>query len=124
MLFQDDISRLCLGVNSAQFSNNLMDVVMESKFLDFNIDKSCFLVIGSAKARKQIKEQLMETPLTLSGYPMKEVQCEKWLGDYIHIEGNNRSIIETIKKRYGLAMIWIWISNAFLMITESTLLVV
>ena len=40
LLFQDDIARLSLSVQSAQFGNDVMRSVAESKLLDFNIEKS------------------------------------------------------------------------------------
>ena len=46
LLFQDDISRVSLNVESAQHGYDLLDHVLESKLLDFNVDKSRFLVVG------------------------------------------------------------------------------
>ena len=40
LLYQDDVFRLCLDPFSAQIGNEFMDNVMETKLLDFNLDKS------------------------------------------------------------------------------------
>ena len=100
LLYQDDIFRLCSDPFSAQIGNALIDTVMETKLLDFNIDKSCYLVIGPKAGQNKIREHFKETPLTLSGQPMKEANEEKYLGDYISSEGLARSTMITIKKRY------------------------
>jgi hypothetical protein len=65
-----------------------MDNVMETKLLDFNLDKSCYIFVGSEKAKSEMKEKFKETTLTLSGKPMKEVSNEKYLGDYISTLGS------------------------------------
>ena len=83
LLYQDDVFRLCLDPFSAQIGNEFMDNVMETKLLDFNLDKSCYIIVGNNDAKAKMKEQFKATPLTLSGKPMKEVDNEKYLGDYI-----------------------------------------
>ena len=72
---------------------------METKLLDFNLDKSCYLVVGKPEVRKIMAKQLESAPLTLSGFPMKETAQEKYLGDYIHQNGNPDSVLATIKAR-------------------------
>ena len=52
LLFQDDISRVATNVLAAQKGNNRMESVMETKLLDFNLDKSCYIVIGNEKSKK------------------------------------------------------------------------
>ena len=65
MLFQDDISRLSTSVWGAQSGNNKMESVMETKLLDFNLDKSCLIIMGSKKRKAEI-----ENPLKLCGQDM------------------------------------------------------
>ena len=100
LLHQDDIFRLCSDPFSAQIGNALIDTVMETKLLDFNLDKSYYTVMGPKTGQNNIREQFKETPLTLSGQLMKEVNEEKYLGDYISSQGLARSTMVTIKKRY------------------------
>ena len=104
LLFQDDIGRICDSVEASQHGNDRVAHVMESKLLDFNIDKSCFLVVGNDKSKENIRNQLEVSPLTLSGFPMKEMTQEKYLGDYLHCNGNPDSVAATVKVRSGLAV--------------------
>ena len=104
MLFQDDIGRICDSVKASQHGNDRVAHVMESKLLDFNIDKSCFLVVGNTKSKQNIRKQLEASPLTLSGFPMKEMTQEKYLGDYLHCNGNPDSVAATVQVRSGLAV--------------------
>ena len=88
LLYQDDIFRLCSDPFSAQIGNELIDAVMETKLPDFNLDKSCYLVLGPKEKQSEIRTYFESTPLTLSGQPMKEASEEKYLGDYISSEGH------------------------------------
>jgi hypothetical protein len=92
---------MCADTFSAQIGNQLIDTVMETKLLDFNLDKSCYMVIGEECAQNDIRKQFQETPLTLSGVVMKEVNEEKYLGDYISAGGLDKSTIVTIDRRYN-----------------------
>ena len=96
---QDDIFRMCEDTFSAQIGNELIDTVMETKLLDFNLDKSCYIIVGKNKSQKDIRDSFKANPLQLSGNPMKEVSEEKYLGDYISTKGLADSIIVTIDKR-------------------------
>ena len=104
LLYQDDVFRLCLDPFSAQIGNEFMDNVMETKLLDFNLDKSCYIIIGDTDAKVKMKEQFKSAPLTLSGKPMKEVDSEKYLGDYISTLGTTDTALITVKKRHNKAM--------------------
>ena len=42
--------------------------------------------------------------IKLCGSNIESVESEKWLGDYLHTEGNSQSIITTVRKRYGIAL--------------------
>ena len=77
---------------------------MESKLLDFNVSKSSYMVVGNKNITKTIEEELKEETITLCGKEMNRKDCDKWLGDYLHCQGNSQSVITTIKKRYGLAI--------------------
>ena len=101
LLFQDDIARVCDTVEAAQHGNALVNHVMESKLLDFNLDKSVYIIVGNHSVRKSLEKEFEETPLTLAGVPMKEVTQEKYLGDQIHQLGNSESVLATIKARAG-----------------------
>ena len=48
---------MCTDPFSAQIGNELIDTVMETMLLDFNLNKSCYLVIGDKEAQKDLKEK-------------------------------------------------------------------
>ena len=100
-LFQDDVSRMCQDPLSAQMGNDRMEAMAETKLLDFNMDKSCLIIIGQGKARKVLEDQFDENPPLLYGQKMKRVTCEKYLGDQISSGGMAESVIATINKRKG-----------------------
>ena len=79
VMYQDDVARLADSVEAAQAGNDRMLTMGETKLLDYNIDKSCFMVIGLKKAKKIIERQLEETPLLLCDVPMKQEECTKCL---------------------------------------------
>ena len=65
LLFQDDVARMSLDPEAAQMGNYKMETVMESKLLDFNQDKCCYIVVGGKKAQITMKESLKSCPLML-----------------------------------------------------------
>ena len=54
VLFQDDLAKVSKSIDEAQRANNKMVDMMESKVLDFNLTKSCVIVMGEDKARKKL----------------------------------------------------------------------
>ena len=55
--------------------------MIDLKFLDFNLDKSCAIVIGPRAKRKEMNEQLLDNPIKLCQKTIKVVEVEKYLGD-------------------------------------------
>ena len=104
LLYQDDILRLSYSIADAQTSNDKMESLAETKLLDYNLEKSCFLLIGSNKAKKHLAQQNKRRPLTLCGAPMVQEECAKYLGDWISSAGLGDSVAVTVKKRKGLAL--------------------
>ena len=49
LIFQEFISRLSSSPADAQAGNIYIEACMESKLLELNLDKSCFIVLGSKK---------------------------------------------------------------------------
>ena len=90
---------MCDNPLSAQIGNELIDSVMETKLLDFNLDKSCYIVTGDLKAQEPIRESFSDNPLKLSGKDMKEANEEKYLGDFLSSKGLGESILVTINSR-------------------------
>ena len=103
-LFQDDILRASDSVESLMHGNALIEHVMEDKLLNLNKDKSKYMVIGNKKIAKEIRKRLEAETIRLSGNEMSESETEKYLGDYFHSEGNDLSVVTTVKRRLGKAM--------------------
>ena len=103
-LFQDDISRLCWDPVSAQMGIDKLEAMAETKLLDFNLDKSCIIIIGQGKPKDELERQFRANPPLLYGEEMKIVTEEKYLGDQISTGGLGASILATIKKRQGLVI--------------------
>ena len=74
---------------------------METKILNLHSDKSCFLVFGTQKQKQKIQEELAVTPIKLYGKDMKQKQKEKYLGDFLHVNGNGASVTATVNDRAG-----------------------
>ena len=84
-------------------SNGKMEAMAESKLLDYNLDKSCFIIIGKIKARSEMQKQLQNCPLTLCGSNMKEEKHAKYLGDWLSCHGLADSVDITIKNLRDLS---------------------
>ena len=67
LLYQDYVARLANDLESAQMGNNRMETMAETKLLDFNLDKSCFILMVDKKSRQELEKQLAVNPLQLCG---------------------------------------------------------
>ena len=103
LLYQDDISRLASSVEDAQSGNNRLEMIAETKLLDYNLSKSGFLVVGKKKAVQNLQIKLKESPLMFCGEEMSQEKSIKYLGDHISAEGLAESVKVTVNKRFGLA---------------------
>ena len=81
-----------------------MEALAETKLLNYNLEKSCFIVIGSKKTRKELEEQLQQSPIHLCGDKMKQEEKAKYLGDWLSCFGLADSVSATVMKRKGLAV--------------------
>ena len=57
------------------------------------------MVWGSAKQKKEIKEELKMNPLKCGEVVMIMTDSDKWLGDYLHSDGLAASALQTIIQR-------------------------
>lgn len=103
LIFQDDVARLSLNSHSAQSGNLRMRCVAESKLLDFNVEKSCFVVFANKKTQSKFQNELSKAPLELCNRPMAQEKYVKYLGDYLSEKGLEDSVQLTVNKRKGLA---------------------
>ena len=108
LLYQDDVARLSLDLKSVQIGNDKMEAVAERKLLNYNLEKSCFTVIGSKKTRAKMQQEVKECPVLLCGAEMKQEDNVKYLGDWISGFGLSDSVDVTIKKRKGLVSLSIY----------------
>ena len=119
LIFMDDIFRMGENVSSAQRANNLMETIIGKKSLEFNLDKSSFMVMGNKKSRKVINSHLMKSPIKLCGSNMKEVKVLKYLGDYL-AHSLEESVHHTVLQRLGLAKHSIYEIRAIIEDTRAT----
>ena len=89
------------NVHAAQYGNNLLEKVIGEKSLEFNTDKSCFMLMGNKSARKKLQKQLQQTPLALCEQPMKEVKVLKYLGEFLSVD-LAESVHQTVIKRASI----------------------
>ena len=99
LLFQDDISSISTSVKAAQAGNIRMEWAMESKLLDFNLDKSSLMAIGPSKGKKVLLDELNGNPVLLCQKKMKLATKEKLLGDIFSSDGLADSAKATIDSR-------------------------
>ena len=74
---------------------------MDSKLLDLNVTKSCYIIIGKGKNTEHLRQEILNHPLQLCGNKMKEKTSDKYLGDVISSQGLAGSIHATIMDRYS-----------------------
>ena len=97
----DDLSHLSYTTESAQRGNNRLEILAETKLLDYNLSKCFVIILGEKNARKKLLEEFNEKPPKLYGKNVEIVTQESYLGDELGI-GVSESISLTIKKRTGL----------------------
>ena len=102
VLYQDDVARLSLDIESTQMGNKKMETMAETKLLNFNMEKSCFIVFGSKKSREKIKEEVAANPIKLCGSDMVQEEQAKYLGDQLCGLGLAESVGATVSKRRGI----------------------
>ena len=99
LIYQDDLSRCTTSVAGAQDGNNRIEKSIGPKLLDFNTDKSCYILTGSKNGKNNLKSDLQLNPLTLYGVKINQKQSEKYLGDLIHEDGPAESAHATVLER-------------------------
>ena len=95
------------SVETAQLGKDKMEHMLECKLLDFNLEKSAYIIAGHRKARQRLKVKVASQPILLRNQLMKEVTVEKYLGCYLAATVAD-SITATVNKRIGLATQYIY----------------
>ena len=103
LLYHDDVARIGTTVKSAQVGNSKMEVIAETKLLDYNLEKSGFLIIGETKAKKKMQIELEESSLLFCDKNMKQENATRYLDDWLSTDGLADSVKVTVNKRFGLA---------------------
>ena len=102
LCFMDDCFNMSSTIARAQQGNNIMEEVINRKGLEFNHEKSNFLVVGNTKNRKKIKAEIERSPIKLEGNTMTEVKMMRYLGDQLSIN-LEESVHQTVLKRLAAA---------------------
>ena len=87
------------SISSVQSGNCRMEAMAESKLLDYNLSKSCFMVFSDTKKLADIAADLNLNPIILCGKPMERVKEAKYLGDWLNCLGLDASVQLTVNKR-------------------------
>ena len=92
---------MCLDPLSAQQGLDRFEALANSKLLQYNPLKSCFVILGKTKARIELEEKFSQNPPLLYGQPLAVNHKGTYLGDELS-KSVSESISLTIKKRIGL----------------------
>ena len=101
LIFQDDVARLAGDFKSAQAGNLKLSFVMREKQLKVHPDKTGFIAIGSKEYQARVLEEANDSPIMFGDIVTKPKKCDKYLGDWIHMDGLAASIEATINDRVG-----------------------
>ena len=104
---QAQLGSALLIFDNTQYANDKLEEMMNRKGLEFNTDKSNFLIIGSKKEQNRIQKSIDENPLTLCNEEMKQVKALKYLGDFLMAD-LAASVHETVQKRISIATLTIY----------------
>ena len=102
LLYQDDLFNMSNSREAAQEANDRMESLLESKLLDLNTQKTCFIITGGKKGRKRLEKDVENSPLMIYNSRMKQVTVEKYLGMQLAATAA-ASVTATVNKRLGLA---------------------
>ena len=79
-----------------------MESMTDTKILDFNEDKSRYVIFGKGNARNELEKDFKERKVKLYGREIQSSLMEKYLGDHFG-RSLEESIEATISKRVGRA---------------------
>ena len=99
--FQDDISKPCIDVFTAQSGMTRLAAMLSERGLEVHKDKTCYIVCGGKEYQASTNKQLKMMPLMFGDFPAKRKEADKYLGQTIHEDGLEASVKATIKERTG-----------------------
>ena len=99
--FQDDICKPSSNTISAQISMTRLATMLQERGLDAHEEKTGYIIFGSSKYKKQVKQDLEEMPLFFGSFQVEEKIQDKYLGQILHQDGLAKSVEATIIERTG-----------------------
>ena len=99
VIFQDDIGKFNDSVDEARDGTKQIDNTLKRKLLSVNYDKSKYLLFGTTKQKKAMKNKIQKDPIVMGGTSLECATSEKYLGDQISDQGCEQSITDTIAER-------------------------
>ena len=84
-----------------QVGNIKLAAMLDEKGLEAHLDKTCFIVCGSRKYRAKIEEDLERSKLMFGTFPVRQKECDRYLGQMLHGGGLDRSAEATVGERAG-----------------------
>ena len=96
--FQDDAICLVEDLDGLRSAIIRMDGAMKMMQVDQNKDKSGYILMGPKHLVEEVRKRTMLNPVMCGDWQVKEMQKEKWLGDWF-CNGLQESVMATIKDR-------------------------
>ena len=101
LAYQDDILKGSKDVLDTQVGNIRLATMLESKGLEAHPDNTCFIVCGSKKYKQRVNLDLERNRLMLGQFPVKQKECDRYLGQMLHGGGLAQSAEATVMERAG-----------------------
>ena len=99
--YQDDISKPCGDVWSAQVGMTRLASMLGARGLAAHPEKTGYLVYGTKNFKEEMEEELERKPLVFGKFEAKRKQSDKYLGKTLHEGGLAMSVEATILERKG-----------------------
>ena len=99
--YQDDILRVASCVSSARAGTIKLAMMLRERLLCCHPTKTCYVLYGSDKWKKEVRDELERSPLQFGDFVMKEKDQDIYLGDVLSSEGLAASVEATIAHRMG-----------------------
>ena len=97
----DDLLRCTNNVSCTRAGNIKLSMFLEEKQLEAHPKKTCYILIGSKKLKKNVRKEIEVNPFVLGKVAIKEKVCDKYLGDILSSGGVADSIDATVDEREG-----------------------
>ena len=99
--YQDDVLRVETSVSSARAGNYKLSNLFRERLLKCHPTKTCYVLCGSEKWKKSVREELEQSPLKFGDFMMKEKEQDIYLGDVLSSNGLEASVDATVRYRTG-----------------------